>query len=131
MLPTAHLRRGNKRRQQLLAAFERIKIEKRLMHAQEQLIAFAEFLVDRTGPATVEEPAAPKPIPRPAQESVIAAVRRLSETYHMLDKGAMLHETSTLVSAHVLQGRPAQQVIDELENLFETRYHDYRDEPAG
>jgi hypothetical protein len=126
MLPTAHLRRGNKRRQQLLAAFDRLAAD-----AQEQLIAFAEFLVDRTGPATVEEPAAPKPIPRPAQESVIAAVRRLSETYHMLDKGAMLHETSTLVSAHVLQGRPAQQVIDELENLFETRYHDYRDEPAG
>lgn len=101
----------------MLAAFERLPAE-----AQEQLVAFAEFLVERAGPVPADQPAAPKDIARPAEETVISAVRRLSETYHMLDKSTMLHQTSTLVSAHVLQGRPADQVIDELESLFEASY---------
>ena len=66
-----------------------------------------------------------KILSRPEEESVIAAVRRLSQTYHMLDKGQMLHETSSLVTAHVVQGRPAPEVIDELQTLFESRYHEH------
>jgi hypothetical protein len=48
----------------------------------------------------------------------------------MLDKAPMLHQTSSLVSAHIMQGRPATEVIDELEQLFESRYRDYR-KPGG
>ena len=40
----------------------------------------------------------------------------------MLDSTEMLTETSALMGAHVLQGRAAEVVIDELEALFTARY---------
>ncbi len=90
---------------------------------QETALAFVEFLVTRSGvdvePAPVPEP---QPIPRPDNESVIAAIRRLSESYPMLDRSKMLHETSGLMAQHVMQGRAAAEVIDELELLFRRHY---------
>ena len=103
------------------------------------LLAFAEVL----GAAGARPPAAspedvpdqpqfrthvhePTPLPRPERETVIAAIRRLGLTYAMLDRGAMLHETAALMSAHVLHGRAAAAVIDDLEALFRSRYQDYR-----
>lgn len=84
------------------------------------LEAFAEFLLARGGTdAAVPEPEA---IPRPAEESVVAAMKRLSRSYHMLDKSRILDETSALMAQHVLQGREAGEVIDELEALFERQY---------
>ena len=94
------------------------------------LTAFAEFLATRQEGAVgaVEPLAEPDFLPRPPEESVIAAIRRLAQTYHMLDKAAMLHETSALMSAHILQGRPASEVIDELESLFSSHYERHRAE---
>lgn len=95
------------------------------------LLAFAEFLAARRASAPAE-PQAPEPIPEPAPrprpegESVIAAIRRLSATYSMLDRGAMLNETSALMSAHVLQGQGAPQTIDALEALFVRHYERFR-----
>jgi len=94
---------------------------------QASLMAFAEFLVSRDDAGSVaatapQVPAEPAPIPRPPQESVVAAMRRLSRTYHMLEKGDVLHHASALMGAHVLQGRPAVEVIDELEALFRREY---------
>ena len=93
------------------------------------LLAFAAFLADRSvdegdeGPVTLAEP---DPIPRPEKESVVAALRRLSATYHMVDRSILLHQASGLMSAHVLQGRAAPDVIDELEVLFRRAYEDLR-----
>ena len=93
------------------------------------LEAFAEFLASRgAAPDRVDALVEPLEIPRPAEESVIAAIRRLSRTYHMLDKAAVLHETSGLMSAHILQGRAASDVIDELESLFLRHYERHRAE---
>lgn len=102
------------------------------------LLAFAEFLAaggvqSRASPAFLDthpgpssaQPREPHPLPRPEQEKVIAAIRRLNLTYPMLDHAPVLHETAALMSAHVLHGRPAAQVIDELEALFLRRYQDY------
>jgi hypothetical protein len=92
------------------------------------LLAFAEFLMQR-GSAKTEAhhgPRDPVPIPRPTDESVVGAIKRLSKTYEMLDRGPMLNETSALMSAHVLQGRVAAEVIDDLEALFARHYRDYR-----
>jgi hypothetical protein len=72
-------------------------------------------------------PLEPRAVSRPTKESVVGAIKRLSHSYHMLDRGAMLHETSTLMAAQVLHGRPAPEVIDELEDLFARCYADYRD----
>jgi hypothetical protein len=87
------------------------------------LLRFAEFLANGPG-AAVTPPTAfaelpePEEIPRPDNESVVAAVKRLSRTYFMLDKKAMLNATSELV----IQGRDGGEVIDELEALFRQRY---------
>lgn len=90
------------------------------------LLAFAEFLAGRAGAPVADPPpvAVPPPVPeaRPAQESVIAAIKRLRRVYPMLDGGALLTETSALMGAHLLHGRPALEVIDELEALFARRY---------
>jgi len=112
-------------RKKLLEAFDRLPPSGR-----EQLAAFAEFLLQRhedTASVAASPLPTPEPIPRPPQETVVAAIRRLSASYHMLDKQTLLHETSGLMSAHIMQGRPAQDVIDELESLFEARYRDISD----
>jgi hypothetical protein len=48
----------------------------------------------------------------------------------MLDPGAMLNETSALMAAHVLQGRDAGAVIDDLERLFLAHYQSQGSEPT-
>lgn len=40
----------------------------------------------------------------------------------MLEKDVLLDDTSVLMSAHILQGRAAAEVIDDLEILFEETY---------
>jgi hypothetical protein len=101
------------------------EIADRLPKDQRQtLLRFAEFLLAEAPeaervPETLPEP---KAIPRPAEESVIKAMRRLSETYFMLERGKLLNETSALVAQHVMQGRAATEVIDELEVIFATHY---------
>ena len=96
---------------------------------QAALLAFAEFLgrriisegaEDSTRPS--EQSLEPLDIPRPNNERVVAAVKRLSRTYPMLSKNKMLGETSTLVTAHIMQGREAAAVIDDLESLFRREY---------
>ena len=59
------------------------------------------------------------------KESVIAAIKRLSATYPMLDKGKVFNDTSSLMSQHIIQGREAVEVIDELEALFQQEYNDF------
>jgi hypothetical protein len=123
--------------QRLIGLFSRLDAADR-----HTLLAFAEFLAagraqSLATPALLEtppdpspdpspaQPQKPHPLPRPGQEKVIAAIRRLTQTYPMLDHSPMLHETAAMMSAHVLQGRPAAQVIDDLEALFQQRYQDY------
>jgi len=94
------------------------------------LLAFGEFLAgrDTTDVQKAQGPLEPEQIPRPRQESVVGAIKRLSRSYFMLDRSLMLNDTSTLMGAHVLQGRRAEEVIDELEALFAKHYAKYRDE---
>ncbi len=115
-LPGAGL---SKKQRRLLAVFGKLAEKD-----QESLLAFAEFLLSR-GTASTEAPATPavpKVIPRPDDETVIGAIRRLSDTYYMIDKETLLHDSAALVGEHVMQGRPAAEVIDELEQLFESAY---------
>lgn len=109
-----------------------IKSEKQLLHWFRELpegdratvLAFAEFLHAKAPRESV--PDQPLDLPRPAEESVIAAIKRLSKTYPMLAKDAMLNQTSSLMSQHVLGGRSAREIIDELETLFRETYEAQR-----
>ena len=98
-----------------------IEILEGLPEAQtRELLEFAKFLLARHG--AQKEIQAMREIPRPAAESVVRAIKRLRETYPMLDPSKLLNETSVLMSQHVLQGRGKVEVIDELEVLFRRHY---------
>jgi hypothetical protein len=88
---------------------------------QETLISFAEFLATRAA-QTPREYGEPEPIPRPADERVVQAIKRLRLTYPMLDHSTMLHELSDFMTQHLVMGKPAQEVIDELEVVFRRHY---------
>jgi hypothetical protein len=98
---------------------------------QQSVTSFAEFLLSRAQSDTAVSPSAsttavdipePELVPRPKDERVVAAVKRLSKAYFMLDKSKMLGVTSDLVTQHILQGREAADVIDELEKVFADHY---------
>jgi len=107
------------------------KIEKRLREILGELpeaqgvalLEYAEFLAARhSGPKQITTPL---DIPRPEKESVVRAIKRLGATYPMLDRSKMLNETSVLMTQHVISGRDAAEVIDELEVLFRRYYEQY------
>ena len=106
----------------LLALFRQLPDEQ-----ARTLLEFAEFLQSRL-PSPQPEQHELMDIPRPEKESVIAAVKRLSATYHMLDKDKMLNDTSLLVTQHLVQGRDAVEVIDELEAVFRRYYETHKTE---
>jgi hypothetical protein len=111
---------------QLLSSFDQLDTQDR-----ETLLAFAEFLQARQSPAQEVEgqPAAalePRAIDRPQKESVVKAIKRLSETYCMLQRDQLLDQTSSLMMSHVMQGREADSVIDELEIVYSEHYERYQ-----
>ena len=92
---------------------------------RETLLDFAAFLATREEVAEASEPAQPVPMERPAQESVVKAIKRLMATYPMLERNKLLHETSNQMTRHVIHGIPAVTVIDDLEALFHSHYEAY------
>jgi hypothetical protein len=94
--------------------------------AQSSLMDYADFLLDKY-PNIQEVQKEPNFIPRPEAESVIAAIKRLSATYPMLTETSLFNETSTLMSQHIMQGREASVVIDEIEAIFSTQYNAYKE----
>lgn len=87
------------------------------------LIEYAEFLAERH--QAKQHSVTPIEIDRPLDESVVAAIKRLSKTYPMLDRQALLHETSSFMMQHMMQGRAAIEVIDDLEVYFRDQYEQF------
>lgn len=102
--------------QKLTAIFESLPEQQ-----QKTLLDFAEFLQSR---APQPKPVITEPvdIPRPEKESVVAAIKRLNQTYPMVERSLLFNETSELMMQHMMQGRSAMEIIDELEILFEQKY---------
>ena len=91
---------------------------------------FADFLYqDQSQTATdasdLTEVKEPLMITPKDNESVIAAIKRLGRQYPMVDKDTMLHETSDLMTQHIIQGKVKEAVITDLELLFKSRYQEY------
>jgi hypothetical protein len=89
---------------------------------RDSLLSFAEFLLSRQPPAQRPVPIAPLDIPRPADETVVAAIRRLRDTYPMVPRARVFDKSSALMSEHILAGREVTEVIDELDALFAQEY---------
>lgn len=96
---------GQERR--LLELFSRLD-----ERGRESLLDFAGFLAARL-PAP-----APAPVERPAQESVVQAIRRLNRGYPSLKRHRLMPRVEQLLASHMVEGRPAAEVIGELEALF-------------
>ncbi len=64
----------------------------------------------------------PRDIPRPENESVVSAMKRLTKTYPMLDTKDLFTQASSLMTQHIIRGREAMEIIDELEQLFREHY---------
>ena len=95
---------------------------------QATLLAFAEFLhgrgTSRDGAAAQKPVMIPEPqnIARPEQETIVGCLKRLAQTYPMLDKSVMLKATSDLVATSIMKGGDTAVVINELEIIFQTQF---------
>ena len=94
--------------------------------AQQNVLAFAEFLLGRQQKVETDSvvksfsvPLLMEPVPG---ESVVAALRRLTHSYNMLDSRALLARAVDIMNGFVLQGRDSVVVIRELEILFQREY---------
>lgn len=107
----------------LLQIFDRLAPEQ-----QEKLLEFAEFLAVGDEGGEGGAMAEPRELPRPTDETVTMAIRRLVRTYPMLDRRLLMAETSQYLAEHALQGRAAREVIDELEVVFASHYRKLRND---
>lgn len=97
-----------------------------LSHQEQQtLLYFAEFLEQNRQPSVEEEKVAKVEIPRPDEEKVIHALKRLAKSYPMLKDEAILKQGADLMTLHFVSGQPAAEVIDQLEQIFEQHYQHY------
>lgn len=85
------------------------------------LCDFADFLYAQAEPISKEIPA-PEDVPRPQQETVVGAVKRLKIKYHMVESMTVFSAASTLMTDHMVKGRDVIEVIDEMDALFEDAY---------
>lgn len=95
---------------------------------QQTLMEFAAFLSDKEAADSANAPALePVAISRPEQENVVMAIKRLRATYPMLDSADMFNEASAQMTRHLMHGVAAANVIDDLEQIFLTRYQSSRE----
>lgn len=85
------------------------------------LCDFLDFLYAKADPISKEIPA-PEDVPRPQQETVVGAVKRLKTKYHMIESMTVFSAASALMTDHMVKGRDVIEVIDEMEVLFEEAY---------
>lgn len=100
----------------LIEIFETLDAER-----QVSLFDFAEFLQSK-GDLVTKEVGERVEIHRPEKESVVGAIKRLKETYPMIDSMKVFSSASELMTEHMVKGRDANEVIDEMEQIFENFY---------
>lgn len=100
----------------LIDLYESMDDERKL-----SLCDFADFLYAKAGPVS-KEIAAPEDVPRPQEETVVGAVKRLKIKYHMVESMTVFSAASSLMTDHMVKGRDVIEVIDEMEVLFDDAY---------
>lgn len=111
----------NQDERDLLTRYRALDAENRRMVSE-----FAAFLATRETPPAPHIPTEPLDLPRPVDETVMQAIKRLRATYPMLDQTALLNDVSQHVTDHLVKGRPATEVIDDLEAMFRRQYDAYK-----
>ena len=114
--------RSSKSAQELVALYETLDEQ-----ARQSLCDFAEYLAATTTPVVKDIPP-PAEIPRPDDETVVGAIKRLKATYHMVESMSVFSKASSLMTQHMMNGRDAVEVIDEMEAIFEQAYMEMIDD---
>lgn len=89
---------------------------------QDGLLDYLDYLHGKHRQEQIGEGSRRVAIARPPQETVVGAMQRLRNTYPGLDMDSILHRASALMSEHVVGGRSASDVIDDLEELFRRKH---------
>jgi len=100
----------------LLEIFESLDAER-----QRSLLHFAQYLHSQGG-LVKKEIGVPRDIPRPESETVVGAIKRLKHTYPMVESMAVFSAASSLMTDHMVKGRDATEVINDMEKLFDDFY---------
>ena len=90
---------------------------------QASLADYAQYLLDKHGSITKELPQQVD-IPRPDEETVVGAIKRLKQTYPMIESMQVFSSASSLMTDHMIKGRVANEVINEMEKIFEDFYNE-------
>ena len=106
----------NSNRKNLIEIFDTLDSGRQI-----SLIDFAEFLQSK-GDLVVKKMSQPVVIERPDKETVVGAIKRLKETYPMIESMAVFSSASELMTDHMVKGRDVVEVIDEMEKIFEDFY---------
>ena len=88
---------------------------------QQSLFDYAEFLQTKAGNLQ-QNIGEPVEVPRAENETVVGAIKRLKQTYPMIDSMEVFAVASNLMTEHMVQGRDAEEVINQIEVLFEDTY---------
>ena len=89
---------------------------------KQSLCDFADFLYAKAAPVVKEVPP-PEDLPRPEEETVVGAIKRLKSKYHMVESMSVFSKASSLMTDHMVSGRDVIEVIDEMEELFDDAYN--------
>lgn len=121
MLPGFPQQMGTKSERKLCKLYSTLNDNDRLT-----LMKFAEFLLaeseNQEEDVVIASFPEPKMIPAPENENVIKAIKRIGKIYYMVDKSKMLDATSTLMTEHLIQGRPAREIVADVEKHFKQEY---------
>jgi hypothetical protein len=82
---------------------------------------YTDFLYAQADPINKVIPS-PDDSPRPEEETVVGAVKRLKIKYHMIESMVVFSRASELMTDHMVKGRDVIEVIDEMEVLFDDAY---------
>ena len=88
---------------------------------QQSLFDYAEFLQSKGG-LVKQEISDPVEIPKPEDETVVGAIKRMKQSYPMIESMEVFAVASNLMTDHMVKGRDAEEVINEIEALFEETY---------
>ena len=89
---------------------------------QQSLFDYAEFLQTKGGNVQ-RDIGKPVEVPRVENETVVGAIKRLKQSYPMIDSMEVFAVASNLMTDHMVKGRDAEEVINEIEVLFEDTYN--------
>ena len=94
---------------------------------QDFLLQFAKFLLSSTKEKTNEDDVkkTKREISPPDNESVIKSLRRLRESYYMLNADKLMNITVEQMTAHLVKGQDKKTTITNLEKIFSDAYQNY------